>query len=322
MVEFVEKYLCIFFIYSILGWTMETVRGYFLTKKLVNRGFLIGPYCPVYGVGVVLVTAMLSDYVDDIPIMFCMSMVICGALEYFTSYIMEKIFKARWWDYSKRKFNLNGRICAETLIPFGLGGVVLVKYANPFFLQILNFAGLKYILIVLSVIFIVDFIFSFKGILGFRKTTKQVESEVKDNTEEISKQMRGLVEEKYEEAKEHASQRTADFKQATAQTIAKIKQGATERITDTKEDLQDVGRKINISYKRARRSVKFTGKKLYNNIVNSAGKIKDKFIKADKEKEADKLVKERVKEKSWITRRLLDAFPDLQVKLKKDKKNK
>ncbi len=322
MLIIVEKYLTIFFIYSFLGWTMETINGFIITKKLVNRGFLIGPYCPVYGVGVCLLTVWLSKYVDDIPIMFFMSMLICGTLEYFTSYIMEKIFNARWWDYSKRKFNINGRICLETLIPFGIAGVVLVKFANPFFLQVLNFNGLKYILLVICIIFIIDFIFSFKGILGFRKTTKQVEKEVKDNTEEISTHMKELATEKYEEIKEVAIRKTQAFQVATTQTIIRLKQSASERITGAKEDLQDMSRKINISYKRAKRNVQYRGQKLLNNLMESREKIRERFLKSESEKAANKLVRERVKEKSWLTRRLLDAFPNVQIKLKSKKDNK
>ena len=321
MLIIVEKYLTIFFIYSILGWIVEIINGLIQTKKIVNRGFLIGPYCPIYGIGVCLLTALLSKYANDIPILFFMSMLICGTLEYFTSYIMEKVFKARWWDYSKRKFNINGRICLETLIPFGIAGVVLVKYVNPFFLQILEFDALKFILIIISVIFIIDFVFSFKGILGFRKTTKQVEKEVKDNTEEISKHMKELATEKYEELKEMAIKKKFAFHEATTYTIIKLKQGASEKINDAKEDLQDVSRKINISYKKAKRSVQFTGKKLFNNLIESREKLRERFMKSESEKTANKLIRERVREKSWVTRRLLDAFPNMQIKLKNKTKN-
>lgn len=322
MAGILEKYLCIFFIYSFLGWVMETVNGFILTKKLVNRGFLIGPYCPVYGTGVCLLTALLSDYVDDIPIMFFMSMLICGILEYFTSYIMEKIFKARWWDYSKRKFNINGRICLETLIPFGIAGVVLVKYANPFFLRLLEFEGLKYILLLILIVFVIDFIFSFKGILGFRKTTKQVENEVKDNTEEISLQMKELVAGKYEDIKTLTIKKSLELQQATTQTISKLRKQASEKIMDAKEDLQDMTRKINDSYSKAKKSVRYKGQKVFSNIIESREKLREKITKYEEEKAANKLVKEKVKEKSWLTRRLLDAFPNMQIKLKNKKERK
>jgi len=171
-----EKYICIFFIYSMAGWCMETFGGYFRTKKLVNRGFLIGPYLPVYGFGVSLITFFLEKYVNDLPILFFMSIIICGLLEYFTSWIMEKLFKARWWDYHNRKFNINGRICLETLIPFGATGTILLKFANPFVLDLLNtipHVVLVWILRILIILIFIDVIISFTVISKFKKTSKE-----------------------------------------------------------------------------------------------------------------------------------------------------
>ena len=105
---------------SFAGWIMETISISIRNKKFVNRGFLIGPVCPIYGYGVVLVSLLLQKYQNDIIVTFFMSIIICGFLEYFTSYFMEIIFKARWWDYSQRKFNINGRVCLENLVLFGL----------------------------------------------------------------------------------------------------------------------------------------------------------------------------------------------------------
>ena len=85
---------------------MESVGGIFKEKRFINRGFLIGPYCPVYGFGVVLITILLQKYTNDVIVLFFLAILICGTLEYATSYFMEKFFNARWWDYSKNKFFL------------------------------------------------------------------------------------------------------------------------------------------------------------------------------------------------------------------------
>ena len=111
MLEEIKLYILIFFIYATAGWIMESTMISIQNKKFVNRGFLIGPVCPIYGYGVVLVSVLLKKYQNDLIITFFMSIIICGILEYFTSFFMEKIFNARWWDYSKRKFNINGRVC-------------------------------------------------------------------------------------------------------------------------------------------------------------------------------------------------------------------
>ena len=136
MLRTIELYFLLFFTYSVLGWIMEVTKTLIDKKKFVNRGFLIGPYCPIYGYGVILLTILLKKYQSDIPATFIFSILICGTLEYFTSYFMEKIFHARWWDYSKRKFNINGRICLETLLPFGIMGCLILYIVNPAFLNI------------------------------------------------------------------------------------------------------------------------------------------------------------------------------------------
>ena len=195
MIIEIEKYIALFFIYSFAGWLMETVRISIKEKKFVDRGFLIGPYCPIYGTGVLLITILLRKYSDDVWAMFFMSILICGILEYLTSYFMEKIFHARWWDYSRYKFNINGRICLRTMIPFGLLGLFIMYVSNPFFFSIIEkIPGniLNIICIVLMLIFLVDNIISFKIISNVNITSKKI----KDNTEEINGEIAEEITEK------------------------------------------------------------------------------------------------------------------------------
>ena len=128
----VENYVLMFFVCAVLGWVMEVTCKLIELHRFINRGFLIGPYCPIYGWGAVLVSLSLSRYASSPVIVFIMAMVVCGTLEYLTSYFMEKLFHARWWDYSNRRFNLNGRVCANTLIPFGLLGLLMIYLVKPF----------------------------------------------------------------------------------------------------------------------------------------------------------------------------------------------
>ena len=189
-------YFLLFIIYSVVGWIIEMIDVAILNKKIVNRGFLIGPYCPVYGVGALLMLIFLNKYVYDPFILFCMSFLICGILEYLTSYIMEKLFKARWWDYSSNKFNLNGRICLGNLVLFGLGGIILFYIANPFVMKILMSISepvLNVITLILLFLFIVDFCVSFKIIFEFKNIASTVK---KDSTEEIKKRVKAVIESK------------------------------------------------------------------------------------------------------------------------------
>ena len=183
----------LFIIYSFLGWCMEMVVCYFATRKWVNRGFLIGPICPIYGWGCLLIILLLKRYLDDPLVLFVMSMVLCSLLEYYTSYLMEKLFKARWWDYSHKKYNINGRICLDNILAFGILGLLMMYFINPFVVKMLGFVSTKVLnifAIVIFVIFLVDNIVSLKVISGFKKVAKSIH---KDSTEEITKKVREIL---------------------------------------------------------------------------------------------------------------------------------
>ena len=178
----------LFITYSFIGWIIEIVNEIIVNKKLINRGFLIGPYCPIYGFGSIIMIYCISN-TSDVLGTFLKIIVICALLEYITSYIMEKLFKTRWWDYSYSKFNLNGRICLETMILFGIGGCILLYIINPFIVEIYSSIPniLLYILsIILFIILITDVILSFNIINSFKNTVILK----KDSTEEISKKVR------------------------------------------------------------------------------------------------------------------------------------
>ena len=162
-------------------------------KKFINRGFLIGPYCPIYGWGCILIILLLNKYTDDPLVLFIMAIVICSILEYFTSYFMEKLFKARWWDYSRRKFNINGRICLETMIPFGLLGCLIMYFVNPFFVSIYSKIPSNILIIisfVLFTIFLTDNIISYT--IMFKMKIPKIKIS-KDNTEEITEYVRSIL---------------------------------------------------------------------------------------------------------------------------------
>ncbi len=182
--------LLFFFVYSFLGWVAEVVTEFYHHKRFVNRGFLIGPWCPIYGVAAVIITKVLSKYLHSLTLLFIMSMLVCGLLEYFTSYIMEKLFKARWWDYSEKKYNINGRVSLDALLLFAFGSMIIIYFVNPLVYKlflVLQANFVKLISLVLLVIFIIDVVISFKTIYEVRNTIK---NEEKDNTYEITKKVK------------------------------------------------------------------------------------------------------------------------------------
>ena len=185
------SYFLLFLLYSVIGYIVEVFCVSILNKKLVlNRGYLIGPYIPIYGIGAMMMLFFLSKYKNDIFVLFIMSIFICTALEYITSFLMEKIFKLRWWDYSEKKFNINGRVCLENGILFGLGGVLVVKIINPYLENIIFSLPKLFNLILgitLMIIFTLDFIES--TYITFRLKINVSKYANKDATRAIKKEV-------------------------------------------------------------------------------------------------------------------------------------
>ena len=183
----------LFILYSVLGFIIEVTLNLITKKRFINRGFLIGPYCPIYGVGSLLIISLLDKYKNDKLVLFVLIIVICSILEYVTSYLMEKIFHIRWWDYSNHKYNINGRICLETMIPFGIGGVLLITYINPYLNNMLNKINdqlLTFSKIVLLIVFITDILLSFNIIIGLKNITTNIKS---DSTEKVTIQVKKKI---------------------------------------------------------------------------------------------------------------------------------
>lgn len=120
-----------FILYSIIGWIYETVFCSIKKLKWDNRGMLIGPYCPIYGVGAVL-DVLLCSSLPNARAVFFACMLGSAILEYGTSYATERLFHAVWWDYSRIPFNLNGRICLSCSIGFGFAGWIVLYGLHPY----------------------------------------------------------------------------------------------------------------------------------------------------------------------------------------------
>ena len=164
----IETWFLWLMIYSIIGWVYESTICSIGHRKLINRGFLNGPYCPIYGTGAVLVLLVLGRIQNPVLLFFAGAVVTCS-LEYLTSWLMEKLFHARWWDYSKRKFNIGGRVCLIGAVVFGAFSVVLVLVLHPFVKSLtdrLTDAALNWICAILFVGIVSDLVVTVKGLLG------------------------------------------------------------------------------------------------------------------------------------------------------------
>ena len=245
---------------------MEVIVVSIENKRIVNRGFLIGPYCPIYGFGAILITLVLGRYQYDPLVLFIMTVAACGTLEYITSWAMEVIFKARWWDYSKEKFNLNGRICLKNLIAFGVLGLLVTYVLSPIFESLILSLGdnlINWLAIGLEIIFIIDCILSFIVIFNFREITKKVNNERKeDNTEQITSMVRKLF---AEQSFLHRRFINAYPKLIAIKTkIKEIKDKITDNVNEVKDNLNEKKEVIKDNIERTTRTTKaniYLGKK-------------------------------------------------------------
>lgn len=183
----------LFYLYSFIGWVSEVITTIIKEHKFVNRGFLIGPLCPIYGACCVLMNLCLRNFTDRPILLFLLCMILCATLEYITSYIMEKIFKTRWWDYYEYKFNLNGRICLLFTLLFGIGGLAMFYIVNPVVFNIIGNIStntLHLIIASLASITLIDLIVSFNIIYSIKNITLSLTG---DSTEIITKKVKEIL---------------------------------------------------------------------------------------------------------------------------------
>lgn len=154
-----------FFTFAFIGWTWEVLLHIVQDGTFVNRGMLHGPWLPIYGAGGVMILTLLSSLKKKPVQEFIAAIVLCGVVEYMTSYVSELMHGTRWWDYHGYFLNLNGRICAEGLLVFGIGGIVVVYVVAPLLdnqFRKMKHAVIVPLCIVLIVIFCADMIYSKK----------------------------------------------------------------------------------------------------------------------------------------------------------------
>lgn len=190
------EFIVMIFIFSILGWIMEVTLKYIQYHRFINRGFLIGPYCPIYGFGVAGVTILVGGFIGrhgtDIET-FWAGFVICGFLEYMTSFYMEKMFHARWWDYSQKPMNLNGRIWIGNLILFGIASVLIVKFIDPHYFNFIRTVS-PVLMAVISWIIIIVMVSDYTvSHMLMNIVKKDIDTTKGDNTEEISIRVHELL---------------------------------------------------------------------------------------------------------------------------------
>lgn len=191
----IALWFLIFMTYSFGGWAMEVVVSLLQRRKLVNRGFLVGPICPIYGVGALGLSLIVSP-TENPFIIFCVAIVGSAILEYVVSYLMEKLFRVRWWDYTEHPFNLNGRICAESVLSFGVIGILILKFINPALVSLYSSLPQSLMLMLAALLaawLIFDIVLSLWLMLDVRVTVGTVQ---RDATDEIAERVHEVLTDK------------------------------------------------------------------------------------------------------------------------------
>lgn len=182
-----------FTIYSFLGWIMESIVRSIAEKRIVNTGFLNGPFCPIYGCGAIIMLVILKNFESHWFILFLASFILLTLWEYVVGVLLEKMFKTKYWDYSDQKFNFQGRICLLNSLCWGVLGVLFIYYIHPFVAMLLGYVddfSLKIAVSIIVLIFLIDLVVSVVKVKNIKTTLDKVETlnqQIKEKLQELKK---------------------------------------------------------------------------------------------------------------------------------------
>ncbi|MGX7149126.1 putative ABC transporter permease [Enterococcus ureasiticus] len=233
MNEFI-KIVLLFFIYSFIGWLWETVYCSLKAKKFVYRGFLVGPYCPIYGFGILSVLYFLEPLKQNIVVLYLLSTILVTILEYITSYGLEKLFHASWWDYKDVPLNINGRVALPVSLFWGIGCVLIVRVIHPKVMLLEEFLSEKFgmiLPIILLFLIITDLIYTLVNMQSFKKVTAQISTAVEERKQELATALT--------EKREELSANLSELKESVSEEITERKQAKTIERNSWMEELKE-----------------------------------------------------------------------------------
>ena len=178
-----------FIIYSFMGWCIETIYATINKKEFVNRGFLHGPFCPVYGFGTLSIIILLKPIEPDYLFLFLGSVLLTSTIEYITGYILETAFNCTWWDYRNEPFNLKGRICLHFSVLWGFVSIVALKIVHPYVIYIVNLLPMKSFIVIFYIMllyFFIDFIITVVTIFKLKSLLSQLNIAFSELTYKLS----------------------------------------------------------------------------------------------------------------------------------------
>ena len=230
--------LWFFFLYGFLGWCTEVAFQAVRQGKFVNRGFVNGPICSIYGFGVLSVLLVLEPLKDNLLILFLGSVVFTSVLEFLTGWVLEKLFHDKWWDYTNRPLNIKGYICLEFSLAWGVACVVVVDLIHPLIVKLVNLVPMTLGWILLAVFgtaWVADHIVTIIEVCKLPKRLRAIQA-IEDALTAVSDEIgeniyRGASGAKARCEQLHAdlAEKNAEFKQAMQEKAAEHRQAAQER---------------------------------------------------------------------------------------------
>ncbi len=245
------RLLWIFFIYAFLGWCTEVSYAALVTGSFVNRGFLNGPVCPIYGFGVVIVLTCLTPLAGSLPLLFLGSVVLTSALEWLTGFALEKLFHQRWWDYSDEPFNLSGYICLRFAIAWGFACMFVVKLLHPtvlLFIRIVPQVLGVVLLALMGAVMAVDLAATVSTIIKLNRRLAQIDelaAKIREASNEFGENLADRVLDAAErgagwkEDLDELSFRLAERRAELADNLAEWEQHREEQRTQVRRQLED-----------------------------------------------------------------------------------
>lgn len=215
-IENILQFILYIIIYSFFGWILESVLKTIYQKKFVNSGFLNGPICPIYGFGAIIMELCLSSLRDKPIILFITAFLLLSLWEYIVGYLIEKIFKTKYWDYSNLRFNIQGRVCLKNSIYWGLLGLIFVKWVHPFIESIVKLIPINtlfYIDIIIGVVILIDTIITIIQIANIDVAIQKL-NDLSENIKSKVEELKGL--------KDKAKTKTEEFEKSNIENVEKL----------------------------------------------------------------------------------------------------
>lgn len=242
--------LMLFFsIYSFLGWIAESVFCSFLGGKFVSRGFLVGPYCPIYGFGATLILLLLMPFSRNLLLIFVLGMVLTSSLEYLSSYLLEKLFHKSWWDYSNHRFHVNGRISLVFSLVWGASCVFLVYILHPLVNRILrNLTSdtVSILALLLLLLFLGDLAYSIRNTLVFNREMFKI-TMLSDQIDKLRSNLRNAADKTKSQMEMDLSSLLSQHEEAAKYFVRKMRRllNAFPRMKLTRKDTLSIRERIN-----------------------------------------------------------------------------